>query len=221
MNQPESSTTAAQNKNIVRTILVLVGIIALFLSLFLHKMLSPRILSEPELLANGAVEFSKPRIIPPFELIDAHGKPFTLEQLTGKWTIVFFGFTSCPDICPVTLSILSKWHKTLDQDIQTKTQVVMISVDPARDTPEALRGYMEHFNPDFIGVTGELRNIRILADQLNVAFNRSSADEDYSVDHSGHLVIVNPYGHYHGILKPPFELARLKLTFQSIVTMFD
>ena len=210
-----------QKKNIVKTILVLVAIIAVFLSLFLHKMLSPRILSQQELSANGAVEFSKPRIIPPFALTDAAGEPFTLENLKGQWSVIFFGFTSCPDICPVTLSTLSKWYKTLDEDIQANTQVVMISVDPARDTQEMLQDYMRHFHDDFIGVTGELRDIRILADQLNVAFNRASADEDYSVDHSSHLVLINPYGHYHGIFKAPFEIGRLKLTYQSIVTMFD
>lgn len=201
--------------------MVLVAIMATFLALFLNKMLSPRILNEQELLNNGAVEFSKPRIIAPFELIDQSGAPFTLQQLEGKWSLIFFGFTSCPDICPTTLATLSKWYNTLDSEIHENTQVVMISADPARDTPEQLQQYMAHFHDDFIGVTGELRDIRILADQLNVAFNRVSADEDYTVDHSGHIVLINPYGHYHGIFKPPFELGRLKLTYQSIVTMFD
>lgn len=216
-----STATAEQKKNIHKTIAILIAIIAVFMGLFLYKMLSPRVLSEKELLANGAIVFSKPRIIPPFELTDAHGEPFDLEQLKGQWSVIFFGFTSCPDICPTTLATLSKWYKTLDSDIQAKAQVVMITVDPARDTPEQLRDYMTHFNEDFVGVTGELRDIRILADQLNVAFNRTSPDDDYSVDHSGHLVLVNPYGHYHGIFKPPFELGRLKLTFQSIVTAFE
>lgn len=214
-------TTPQQKKNIIKTAAVLVAIMVIFLALFLHKMLSPRVLNEQELMNNGAVEFSKPRIVEPFTLTDHTGEAFTLEDLQGKWTMVFFGFTSCPDICPTTLATLSKWYRTLDGDIRDKTQVVMISVDPARDTQEQLQQYMAHFNDDFVGVTGELRDIRILADQLNVAFNRASADADYSVDHSGHLVLINPYGHYHGIFKPPFELARLKLTFQSIVTMFD
>lgn len=217
----QSTATAEQKKNIIKTAVILIIIMATFLALLLNKMLSPRVLSEQQLIANGAVEFSKPRIIPPFELTDANGEPFTLEQLKGQWTVIFFGFTSCPDICPTTLATLSKWHNALSSDIQAQAQVVMISVDPARDTPEQLREYLAHFNSDFVGVTGELRDIRILADQLNVAFNRTSADEDYSVDHSGHLVLVNPYGHYHGIFKPPFELSRLKLTFQSMVTAFD
>lgn len=214
-------STTDQKKNIIKTTIVLIAIMAVFLGLFLHKMLSPRVLNQQELLANGAVEFSKPRIIPPFELITAEGEPFTLEQLKGQWSVIFFGFTSCPDICPTTLATLSKWYKTLDSDIQANTQVVMISVDPQRDTPEQLQDYMAHFNEEFVGVTGDLRDIRVLAEQLNVAFNRASADHDYSVDHSGHLVLINPYGHYHAIFKPPFELGRLKLTFQSIVSTFD
>lgn len=216
-----SATNSAQRKNVMKTIVVLVAIMAAFLALFLNKMLSPRVLNHQELLANGAVEFSKPRIIPPFELVDHRGESFTLDRLKDQWTVVFFGFTSCPDICPTTLATLSKWYKTLNEDVRAKTQVVMITADPGRDTPEKLQQYMAHFNEDFVGVTGELRDIRILADQLNVAFNRVSADDDYTVDHSGHLVLINPYGHYHGILKPPFELARLKLTYQSMVTVFE
>jgi protein SCO1/2 len=216
-----SSAAALQKYNIKRTVLILVGLMGVFVAGFFHKILSTRILNEHELSANGAIQFSKPRIIAPFALTDINGQPFTLDQLKGKWTVVFFGFTSCPDICPVTLSVLNKWYTALDKGFPAKTQVVMITVDPERDTPDALRAYLKHFNPNFIGVTGELASIRALTDQLNVAFNRSSDAADYSVDHSSHLVLINPYGHYHGIFTAPFELSRLKVTFQSIVTAFE
>ena len=219
MSAPVPNTN--QKKNITKTVIILLAIMAVFMVLFLHKMLSPRILNHQQLLANGAVEFNKPRIIPPFSLVDDTNHAFTLEQLKDHWTVVYFGFTSCPDICPTTLAMLSKWYSSLDQAVQDKTQVVMISVDPGRDTVALLHDYMAHFNDDFIGVTGDLRDIRILADQLNVTFQRASADENYSVDHSGHLVLINPYGHYHGLFKPPFDMARLKLTYLSMVTMFD
>lgn len=194
---------------------------ATFLALFFHKLFSPRILGQHELMANGTVVFSKPRIIKEFSLVDQNGDVFDLNRLQGKWTVMFFGFTTCPDVCPTTLAMLSQWHKKLNSDIQENTQVVLVSVDPARDTPEKLDEYMSHFNPEFVGVTGDFLTIRSLTDQLNVAFNKVVLDDDYTVDHSGHIVLVNPYGHYHGIVKPPLDMARLKLTYQSVVSTFD
>ncbi|MBC6906184.1 SCO family protein [Saccharophagus sp. K07] len=209
-----------QQRNILRTVGWLVFLILVVIALFLHKFFSPRVMSPQELSINGAVVFEKPRIIPPFELVDHTGAPFTLERLQGKWTVIFFGFTTCPDICPTTLATLSQWYKKLDGDIKKNTQVVMLTVDPARDTAEKLSAYMKHFDPDFIGVTGEFLPIKTLTDQLNVAFNKVVIGEDYTVDHSGHLVLINPYGHYHGIFKPPFQLGQLKSTYQSIVVSF-
>lgn len=211
---------AQQRRNIKRTVGFLLAFIGVVIGLFLHKFLSPRVLSPQELAVNGAIVFDKPRIIPPFELVDQRGAPFTLERLQGKWTVMFFGFTTCPDICPTTLATLSQWYKTLDADIKAKTQVAMVSVDPARDTAEKLAVYMQHFDADFIGVTGEFLPIKTLTDQLNVAFNKVTLESDYTIDHSAHLVLINPYGHYHGIFKPPFQLGQLKTTYQSIVTSF-
>lgn len=210
-----------QRKGIQRTIAIIVAVVAVLMGLLVNKILTPRVLSDAELAANGAVVFDKPRIIKPFELIDQDNQPFTLERLQGQWTLMFFGFTTCPDICPTTLSTLSNWIATLDADIARNTQIIMVTVDPARDTPDQLKTYMAYFNEDFIGVSGEFLNIKRLTDNVNVAFNKVQLDDDYTVDHSGNLVLVNPFGHYHGFFKPPFVLSGLKLTYQSIVTSFD
>lgn len=218
--EPSPEPSPEQRRGIHRTIVVVLLIIATFLGLLFHKLSSPRVLSDAELAANGMVVFNKPRIIQEFSLVDHDGDVFNLESLQGRWTIMFFGFTTCPDICPTTLADLSRWYKLLNDDIREQTQVVLMSVDPARDTPEALQKYMANFDDRFIGVTGEFLTIRRLTDQLNVAFNKVQIDDDYTVDHSGHLVLINPYGHYHGIVKPPFDKSRLKLTFQSVFTTF-
>jgi len=210
-----------QKKGVIKTIFVIVAIVSLFLGLFMHKMLSPRIMSKQELAVNGAIVFEKPRIIKPFELVSDLGQPFKLEQLENKWTLIFFGFTTCPDICPLTLANLSRVYKSLDEDIRKQTQIVMVSVDPARDTPESLAEYMGYFDPGFRGLTGEFLPIKRLADNLNVAFNKVMLDDgDYTVDHTGNIILINPKGHYHGFFKPPFELARLKAAHQSIVSSF-
>lgn len=212
--------TPETRAGIRRTIVVIVAFIGLTLGMITHKLLSPRVLSSAELAANGVVVFDKPRAIADFELVDETGRPFTLEDLQGQWSLVFFGFTTCPDICPTTLATLARWQKTLDKDIAAETQVVMVSVDPARDTPERLQPYIDYFDEKFIGVTGDFLPIKRLADNLNVAFNKVPLGDDYTVDHSGYLLLINPKGHYHGFIRPPFELARLKLTYQSIVTQF-
>ncbi len=208
------------DRGIQRTVVILVAVMAAFLALFFHKLMSPRILNSQELSANGTVVFEKPRIMKEFALVDQSGQAFTLDNLKGHWTLLYFGFTNCPDICPSTLAILSQWYKKLNDDIRENTQVVLVSVDPERDTTEVLSQYMNHFNSDFIGLTGELASVESLTDQVHVGFNKVPMGDDYTVDHSGHIALINPYGHFHGFFKPPFEMARLKLTYQSVVSSF-
>lgn len=217
--EQDVDTSGKQKKGIIYTVVGAIFFMVLVLSLFLNKMLQPRILSDQELRANGAIEFSPARIIRDFNLIDKDGQPFTLEQLKGKWTLIYFGFTHCPDICPTTLMQLSKVVNQLEPEIKADTQVLMVSADPARDTPENLKVYVGHFNEEFNGVTGDFLSIKRLAGDLNVAFNKVMLDNgDYTIDHTGNLILINPHGHYHGFFKPPFELAKLKLTYQSIVS---
>lgn len=210
-----------QRRGIKITIFSIVCIVTFFISMFLVKISSPRLLSKDQLLVNRAITFDAPRIIKSFSLIDQDGAEFSNENLRGKWSIVYFGFTHCPDICPTTLAKLSRLMDVLDSEVAEQTQIILVSLDPARDTPEKLGEYVGHFDPDFIGVTGEFMTILSLTRNLNVAFNKVVLEDDYTIDHTGHLVLIDPNGHYHGIFKPPFELATLKLTHQSIVLQYD
>lgn len=209
-----------QKRGIWITIVSILIVVSMFMGMFLHKITSPRIMSAEELRVNGAIVFDSPRIIKEFDLTDHTNTAFTLDDLKGKWSIAFFGFTHCPDICPIALGKLSQVVKQLDPKIAEQTQILLVSVDPARDTPEKLAQYVSHFNPDFIGVTGEFLDIMSLTRNVNVAFQKVVLDDDYTIDHTGNLILINPKGHYHGFFKPPFELAKLKTTFQSIVTQF-
>lgn len=211
-------TTSNQKKGIIKTIIVLVVVMLAFFALFLNKLFSPRIMSPVELQINGAIVFDNPRIIKPFELLSHNGSAFTNQDLEGHWTLMFFGFTHCPDICPTTLTKLAQVYKQLDNDVQKQTQVLMVSVDPARDSVEKLSEYVPYFHEDFIGVTGEFTEILKFSRNVNAVFNKVKTEGDeYTVDHSGNIVLINPDGHYQGFFKPPFELARLKTTFSSIV----
>lgn len=216
--ETEAARQARQKRGVWITIVTIFAIILLFGGMFLHKVLSPRILSAQELRANGAFVFEQPRLIEEFELVNHRGEPFTHEHLKGQWTIAFFGFTQCPDICPTTLATLSRVMNSLDESVREQTRVIMVSLDPARDTPEQLAEYVPFFHKDFVGVTGDFLEIMGLTRNVGVAFSKIVQGDDYTVDHTGNLVLINPEGLYHAFYKPPFELARLKLVHQSIVS---
>ncbi len=208
-------------KKIGITVALLLAFIILVLGLFLNKMFTPRVLSDTELSINGAFAFDKPRILNEFSLITQDQSPFGLADLTGKWSLIFFGFTSCPDVCPTTLSTLQQMLSKLDKDIAKDTQVIFVSVDPGRDGPDVIKRYLQNFNADFVGLTGNFIDIKRFANQLNVPFQKvKTGPESYTVDHGSNIAIINPYGHYHGFLKFPLDVGRGKLTFQSMVTSF-
>ena len=219
---PEN-VTADQKRGIALTVLGLVIFIAIVVGGFVHKVSQPRVLTQPELTNNGAWVFDKPRRLEPFSLVDHHGQAFTGESLQGQWTLVFFGFTYCPDICPTTMAQLSQFVQKLGGLPEAEdTRVVMVSVDPGRDTVEKLAQYVPYFNPEFIGVTGEFLDIHRFATNLNTPFRKVPGQgEDYQVDHSANVALINPRGDYHGFFKAPLDLAKLKLTYRSIRATWD
>ncbi len=150
------------------------------------------------------------------------GVPFNRARLKGKWSLVFFGFTYCPDICPTTMTFLNEFMASLEGTEAQDTQVVMVSVDPARDTVQQLAGYVPFFNPDFIGVTGEFLDIHRVATALNTPFRKVMGEGDnYQVDHSANIVLINPRGDYHGFFKAPLDLAKMKTTYRSARVLWE
>lgn len=199
------------------TIVGLLGFILLVVYGFTWRMSQPVIMSKEELQINGAIVLDKPRIFSDFELEDHRGELFNNERFQGVWSIVFFGFTHCPDICPTTLAILNDTYSKLKDSEKERLQVVMISLDPERDTVEKLAEYVPYFNPEFTGVTGNKHLIRRLTAELNVAYNQVPlSDDDYTVDHSTQLILINPMGHYHGFFKAPHTEITMRSTWRSI-----
>lgn len=142
-------------------------------------------------------------------LEDHHRQPFTLERLKGRWTLLFFGYTHCPDVCPVTMSVL-KNALALMAGAGTDTeppQVVFVSVDPARDTLDHLAAYVGHFNPDFLGVTGAEPDLKAFVRQLGVLYILSEPDAggDYLVDHTAAIFLVDPRGHLVALFQAPHD----------------
>lgn len=204
------------------TIIFVVVFISLVLAGFFHKFNQPRILNKHELRENGAVLLQTPRKFSEFEFTDHKGQPFGREQLKDKWSLIFFGFTHCPDICPTTMASAAKMYAGLEDDEKDQLQVILISLDPERDTTEKLAEYVPYFNPDFIGATGNKYVLLKLATELNVAFSKVELEGgDYTIDHSGNMILVNPYGHYYGFLKPPFAEGNMQRALRSIMAGFE
>ena len=190
---------ADQQVGIRRTIIIIVCFIVLVIFGFIWRMNQPVIMSEQDLRINGAIILNTPRKFSDFDLIDHRGDAFTLQRLKGQWSMIFFGFTNCPDVCPTTLATLNETYSKLKDSEKENLQIIMVSLDPERDTVEKLGQYMPYFNAEFIGVTGNKHFIKRFTTEINIAYNQVPLDgDDYTVDHSSQIVLVNPNGHYHG-----------------------
>lgn len=217
-----SSSAGPMPHGVRYTILGVLLFILVVVGSFVYRVQQPRLMSKAEMQANGLFLHRTPREITAFSLEDHHGQAFTPDRLQGRWSLVFFGFTHCPDICPTTMSFLDRLLGELPAAEAADTQVVMVSVDPARDTVEQLASYVPYFNPDFVGVTGEFLQVVQLATELNTPFRKVPGQgEDYAVDHSANVVLINPRGDYHGFFKAPLDLAKMKATLRSARALWE
>jgi protein SCO1/2 len=160
-----------------------------------------------------------PRPVPPLALVDQANRPFDTQRLRGSWTFVFFGFTSCPDVCPVTMAALAQTRKLLaDLPEQMRPQVVMISVDPQRDTPDRLATYLKVFDPSFVGATGTKPAIDELAQRMGVLAATRALDggESYTVDHTTSLFLVGPDATVRALFSAPHEPEKIADDYRRI-----
>jgi protein SCO1/2 len=155
----------------------------------------------------------KAKTLKPFSLQTATGQPFTLENLKGKYSLLFFGYTSCPDVCPTTMYQLGKLYSSLGKsNLQKDYQVVFVSIDPRRDTPDRLEKYVVTFNKRFIGATGQKDQVSSLAHQLGASYDveDDGKSKDYSVSHTDVVFIVDPDAELAAILTPPHQASRIE-----------
>lgn len=165
-----------------------------------------------------------PRAIPAFALIGAGGEPLALNDLKGRWTLVFIGFTHCPDVCPTTLADLGGaaklWSKSLPE--MQRPRILFVSVDPERDSPDQTQKYAHFFSPDAIGVTGDLPALEAFTRSLGMVFMKvpAGAGEDpanYGIDHSAHITLLDPKGRFAGLIRPPHAPAAIAKDMLAIV----
>lgn len=144
-----------------------------------------------------------------FELISHKNKKWQVEDFKGQYSILFFGFSNCPDICPTTLLDMQKIDKKLIEQGLSSPRFVFVSVDPDRDTPEVLNNYINFFNPAFYGLTGDAPNILSMASQLGVAYKvaeHEPGDLVYDVDHASALFLLDKNGERIGIFTAPHDV---------------
>lgn len=207
----------SQSRNIKLTVAVLLGVMLLLLAGFVYRVAGDRAPSVEELQADGFYLLDTPRSFGELDLVDHRGQPFTRERLQGRWSLLFFGFTSCPDICPTTMAFLDSLVTALEDSEVGDTQVVMVTVDPARDTVAQLARYVPYFNESFTGVTGEFLDIHRFATALNIPFRKEAgAGDDYLVDHSANVVLINPRGDYHGFFRAPLDQAGMLRAYRGV-----
>jgi protein SCO1/2 len=152
-----------------------------------------------------AMVVPNPAPLPAFELIDQTGTPVDRTVFEGQWDLVFFGFTHCPDVCPTTLQVLAAAKAALDErGVSPLPRIVLVSVDPERDTPGILEQYIGYFGAGNLGITGTLDGIRTLTTGLGIYFEKQERDDgNYLVDHSAAVLLIDPQGRFSALFSGP------------------
>lgn len=210
-------------QSFAKIILTLTGVLALVIGLWSGQ----HLLQPPPLpqLASGTA-LPEPRPLTPFTLTDHHGQTFDLARFKGAWTLLFFGYTHCPDVCPTTLATLSGVVKKIAAagPAQTPLHVVFVSVDPERDTVQHLAEYVPYFNKDFLGVTGAPAQLDAFTAQLNIMHLRNSpttADGGYTVDHTASILLIDPQARFNAIFSAPHVATAIAQDFLSLRSHYE
>lgn len=155
--------------------------------------------------------FDPPRELPAFSLRQSDGTPLVPGELKGHWTLVFLGFTHCPDVCPTTLAQLAQAQKQwAGIPESTRPRVLFVSVDPERDTPDRIGEYAHAFHRDTFAATADVPALEQFARSLSMVFAKVPAAagapaDQYTLDHSAGLVLLDPQGRMSGVVQPPFD----------------
>ena len=206
------------NRGIFITVGACLGFISLIMALFLSRFYTPRELTLDEYKTFGAYFIDPPRQLAEFKLIDDSSEVFLPEEFAGKWNILFFGFTYCPDICPLTMKQISDVKKSLGE-YSENLRFFLVSVDPDRDKPENLRVCLDNFDVDFKGLTGEIDQIYKFSTQVNAPFFPvvNSPEPNYTVDHSGSLILISPEAKYAGFFRAPHDTDKITKALASLL----
>lgn len=220
--------------------LVIIGVVALAAGVILYSLLNDRTAAdgsrtdsaataaETEQLASLQETLNTTLALPvgfktvnDFELQDAKGETITQAVLDDKWSLMFFGYTHCPDVCPITLQIMKNMVAKLESQGVEPPQIIFVTVDPVRDTAEVMDRYIAYFNEDFIGITGDQNRIHDMTSQLGIvaSFTANKEDPDnYIVDHSASLLLVDPQRRLRAKVSPPLDVDNIISDYLNVTS---
>jgi len=160
----------------------------------------------------AGTRYPKNKMLGSFQLTSQLNQNFNEQNLKGKWHIIFMGFTHCPHICPTEMQILKTVYEKLSPSLQKKLQIVFVSTDPLRDTPQQLKQYLSRYHNDFIGLTGTKRQIEGFSKQFGMPFmpsNETDKNKSYEVSHSASYYLTNPKAQLEAVFSTPHVLENI------------
>lgn len=204
---------------------LIVALLAAGLGLWAAQRLhGPAAPAAPKLPATHAVTLlPAPRMLPAFALQQADDTALTPDTLKGHWTLVFLGYTHCPDVCPTTLAQLAGAQKQWAAlPAATRPRVLFVSADPERDTPQLVAQYAHAFHPDTLAATAPIPQLEAFARALSLVFMKvpgpSGDAADYNIDHSAALVLLDPQARMAGVVQPPFDVKGIAADLEMLTT---
>lgn len=161
------------------------------------------------------------RTVQDFELLDVDGQTITQSVFENNWSLVFFGFTHCPDVCPITLQVMKDVVAKVEEQQQVPPQIVFVSIDPVRDTSDIMKKYIGYFNEDFVGITGDVNKVHELTSSLGIvaSFTANESDPDnYGVDHTASLLLIDPQRRVRAKVTPPHEADKIIADYLTMIS---
>ena len=197
---------------------------ALSRGFFVGALLAGQVMLAAEAVAatDDYERLKNPVAVKPFSLVDQNGAPFNLQSLKNHWSMIFIGFTTCPDVCPVTLGNLEAVRAEMGLRVSPERipRIIFLAVDPARDVP-VLKEYLGYFHPQYIGISGEVNQIGSLINSLNAFYRldkKHTDDNDYDVLHTAYVSLINPAGEMVAKLNPPFHPHKTAMYLSQLIS---
>ena len=210
------------NKRISLTVVVLIAFASLIACLFVAQHLPDKKVALVEQFKGTLLDH--PRAIKPFAFTKTNHTPFNNQSLMGHWTLIFFGFTNCATICPTTMAELGQMYRILEKNkVKPLPEVVMVSIDPERDTLSKLANYVKAFDPHFSGARGDNQSVHKMARGMGIVYmkiaaNHGNPTENYNIQHSGAVMLLNPQGELAAFFIPPHTAEEVAHDYQLLVS---
>ena len=203
-------------RNVIFILLILFSITGLFT----YFQSLPSLLEKKPSLITGKI-LVRPMEIDNFELIDQNNEAFNKKSLEGGWTVLFFGYTNCPDVCPTTIYKLAEIKNGIKEDLPSANfNTVLVTLDPDRDSSERLDEYIGYFDETMLGVTGTYENIQSFTSSLSVFYQRINKEEGYDFNHTASIFVFDKDGSLFATMSPANTIGELESDFFTILNNF-